>query len=418
MRRLHQAFFYALIVLLPVQLGRHFWPDSSYVLGLKIDYLSPTVYLTDLLIGAIFVLWFWEEKTRLAFVNLKAVAKKFWWVGAIFIFLLANSVLAPSPLPAIFKFFKVLEFFLLAFYIAKNEFDLQIIRKLLSLVIAYSSLIVLGQFIKQASLGGPFWWLGERTFNAFSPGIAKAILAGRLVMRPYGTFPHPNALAGFVLVSLILIGASKKGFKIGKTFSWLPIFLGIGSLVVAFSRSAWLVCLLMGVLVLLLKMRGRKGKTLSRLTAGNFSFFLFLAFLGGVVFYFGPRFSTEEAFFLRMESARVALRMAGDYPLTGVGLNNFIPQLPFYWQAPETVRFLQPVHNLYLLMIAETGLVGLGVFLWLLTLTVKKILGHYQLIFALSAVLLLGFFDHYWLTLQQNQLLLVLLLGFSWAKKK
>jgi len=418
MGKLHQAFFYALIVLLPVQLGRHFWPESSYVLGLKIDYLSPTVYLTDLLIGLIFILWAWEEKARLTFRNLKSTAKNLWWVGAIFIFLLVNSVLAPSPLPAIFKFFKVLEFFLLAFYIAKNEFDLRTIRKLLSLVVAYSSLIVLGQFIKQASLAGPFWWLGERTFNAFSPGIAKAILAGQLVMRPYGTFPHPNALAGFILVSLILIGVSKKGFKVGKAFSWLPIFLGIGSLVVSFSRSAWLVCLLMGALILLFQVKERERKAFSRLTIGNLSFFLFLVFLGGMVFYFGPRFSTEEAFFLRMESARVALRMVGDYPLTGVGLNNFIPQLPFYWQAPETVRFLQPVHNLYLLMIAETGLAGLVIFLWLLVLTVKKILGHYRLIFALSAILLLGFFDHYWLTLQQNQLLLVLVLGLSWAKKK
>jgi hypothetical protein len=53
--KLHQKIFWLLIFLLPVQLGRHFWPDFSFVLGLKIDYLAPTVYLTDLLVLLILV---------------------------------------------------------------------------------------------------------------------------------------------------------------------------------------------------------------------------------------------------------------------------------------------------------------------------------------------------------------------------
>ena len=51
------------------------------------------------------------------------------------------------------------------------------------------------EFIKQASLNGLFWWLGERTFTSSTPGIAKAVIDGRLLMRPYATFPHPNVLA-------------------------------------------------------------------------------------------------------------------------------------------------------------------------------------------------------------------------------
>ena len=58
--RLHQKLFWLLILLLPVQLGRHFWPDFSFVLGLKIDYLSPTFYLTDLLVLMILSLWLWD----------------------------------------------------------------------------------------------------------------------------------------------------------------------------------------------------------------------------------------------------------------------------------------------------------------------------------------------------------------------
>src|SRR3989344_9415701 len=50
-------FFYLLILFLPTQLGRHFWPNFSFVSGIRIDYLSPTLYATDIFILLIFVFW-------------------------------------------------------------------------------------------------------------------------------------------------------------------------------------------------------------------------------------------------------------------------------------------------------------------------------------------------------------------------
>ena len=49
--------FYSIILFLPTQLGLHFWPEYSKVLGLRIDYLSPTIYMTDVLILLLIVLW-------------------------------------------------------------------------------------------------------------------------------------------------------------------------------------------------------------------------------------------------------------------------------------------------------------------------------------------------------------------------
>src|SRR5680860_1754307 len=51
-------FFYLLILFLPTQVGKHFWLQSSFVYGLRIDYLSPTLYLTDILILIILILFF------------------------------------------------------------------------------------------------------------------------------------------------------------------------------------------------------------------------------------------------------------------------------------------------------------------------------------------------------------------------
>src|SRR5580700_6749474 len=53
-------FFFFL--LLPTQLGKHFWPDFSIVSGIRIDYLSPTIYFTDILLILLFVAFLLRQK--------------------------------------------------------------------------------------------------------------------------------------------------------------------------------------------------------------------------------------------------------------------------------------------------------------------------------------------------------------------
>ncbi|MBM3205992.1 hypothetical protein FJZ41_04055, partial [Candidatus Shapirobacteria bacterium] len=201
--KIHQRLFWFLILLLPVQLGRHFWPASSYLLGIRIDYLAPTVYLTDLLLLAILILWGAEKiraRKKITFPYLK-----YGWVLAFLILLFLNAFLAQNQTAAFYKLIKIIEFSLLGFYLAQNKFSLNFYQKPLLAAVIYSSLLALAQFLSQSSLGGPFWWLGERTFDLSTPGIAKAVFSGQLLLRPYATFSHPNALAGFILVALIIL---------------------------------------------------------------------------------------------------------------------------------------------------------------------------------------------------------------------
>jgi hypothetical protein len=435
--KLHQKLFWLFVFLLPLQLGRHFWPASSFVLGLKVDYLSPTIYLTDILVFLILCLWGFEAiihfelaKNKLAYFQLSILnfLKKHWWVLTIFIYLLTNALLAQNQGAALYKFVKIVEFTLLGLYIAKNHYLLDrsagflrntIIHYPLSLAVVYSSIIAIMQFFFQSSLGGTFWWLGERTFNVATPGIAKTIINGQLVMRPYGTFPHPNVLAGFVLVALILISSPVENLSLLKKGVRLSAFiLGILAIVVSFSRSVWLVG---PILLLPFLWRSKMKKKLFWLTTG-----VLLAVLT-MFFYLLPHFSTNEAFFQRWQLMKAAGLMIKNAPLAGVGLNNFIVRLPDYWPVTGFTYWLQPVHNLFLLIAAETGLVGLMIFFWFLFLTFRNLLkmpaprdsfgmGNGQLEISLLVILLLGMVDHYWLTLQQTQLLLVIVLGFSLRK--
>jgi O-antigen ligase len=113
--------------------------------------------------------------------------------------------------------------------------------------------------------------------------------------------------------------------------------------------------------------------------------------------------------------------MIKTYPLAGIGLNNFIVRLPDYWSLVGFTYWLQPVHNLYLLITAETGFTGIVIFIWFLILTYRRLFNHLSpsslaLTLGLGAILLLSLNDHYWLTLQQNQLLLTVIFGLSWSK--
>jgi len=446
--KLHRQIFWLLVLLLPIQLGRHFWFEWSRVLGLPVDYLSPTVYLTDILVFLVLFFWFWQTKKKYSSVLIRRTFKNNWWLGAILLFLFVNACLAFNQEVAFFKLIKIMELALLGFYLVKNKYRLVDIRIPLSLVIIYSSLIALFQFFKQASLGGLFWWLGERSFNLITPGIARAIIGGRLILRPYATFPHPNVLGGFLLVSLILVFGWQKEKK--KFFSWLTLFLGGLALGLSFSRVVWFVSLL---IVFGWWLRSRFNTTVSRriprrstawmsrrfaegglaiqayrnLSAkpkfflqrkSLFIWFCFFILLSGLFYFLTLPLSGQETIRQRLALAQVAVAMIKAYPLAGVGLNNFISQLPSFWQSFGQTYWLQPVHNLFLLISAETGLIGLLIFIWFLILTFKRLFIRHRwpLLMALSVVLFLGLFDHYWLTLQPSQLLLSLIFGLSWRQ--
>lgn len=433
MKKLHQALFSLLLILLPIQLGRHFWPDFSLISGIRVDYLSPTIYLTDLLVIGILGVWFWERRSQFSVFSFQSLVKKYWWILAVFTFLLLSAFFAQNQGAAFYKLIRIIEFSLLGLYVVKTKPRLPLVANLLSISVIYSSFIAIAQLLKQASLDGVFWWLGERTFNDFTPSIARAVWDGQLIMRPYATFSHPNVLAGFVLVSLILVLAnfssrSKRRIKSATTkssviakfisrFKWITVIFGTLAILASFSRSVWIVGLGIFLLIILRHLRGGKRKLLG---GGGI---LLVVLMGFGFFYVTTHLDMDEAISRRLQLNQTAIEMIQENPLVGVGLNNFIPRLPDYWQTSGAVRFLQPVHNIFLLIGAETGMIGLLIFLWFLLLTFRHLRGGKRntsevrevLVLALSAILLLGLFDHYFFTLQQTQLLFTIILGLSWA---
>lgn len=410
-KNLHERLFFLLILLLPTQLGLHFWPEWATVFGIRVDYLAPTVYLTDLIVMGVLVSWWWESRKS---INYQVLSIKYLVFVLPFVYLLSTSLLAQNQGTAFYKLAKIVEFALLGFYIYKTK-PFSIINFPLSIALLYSTLLAWFQFISGHTLG--LWILGERTFNASTPGIALVTLNGQDYLRPYATFPHPNVLAGFLLVGIILIYELRRNKNAPPLFYSFTLLLSLSALIITFSHSAWFAGAALLFISVIQAFRRRLAvigrSLLIILIAGSF----LIVWVGRNL----KDFPQEVG--QRLELSSVALRMAEDFPLTGVGLNNFIVRLPEYGISPGTTWFLQPVHNIFLLVLAETGIIGFLFFLWFLFSFLGKLeigtgdpSGVWKLAIPFLVILITGMADHYWLTLQQGQLLTAIVVGMALSK--
>lgn len=98
----------------------------------------------------------------------------------------------------------------------------------------------------------------------------------------------------------------------------------------------------------------------------------------------------------------------------GIGLNQFTAKLPEYGTIQAYTSFLQPAHNIFLLWLTETGIVGF-LFIFFLLKKIKKPTPNYRLqtTAPIIAIVIIGALDHYLLTLQSGQLLLTITLALS-----
>jgi len=325
----------------------------------------------------------------------------------------------------------------------------------------FQSLLGIAQFIHNSALG--FQFLGESVIGPNIDGVAKIIFHGENHIRAYGTLPHPNILAGFLLVPLFLIigtllsrRLSLPGKQQDGVISDLPIILsrdiphalhlpdkkkqgdvsyetfldfipkliwyailfitGLGFFL-TFSRSAFL-GFFVGALIFLSKtLRARFQDEMSgsnlKLLASSIIFLTFalLLMLNNTSFFSYQ--SIQERTLYQNVSYETFLK----HPFAGVGVGQFV--MNEYRKHPNMESWqYQPVHNLYLLLLSELGMVGLLFFLlWIFSIIKWGIgkNGNTGVLLTCSffccivfSFLFISFFDHYFWDIKSGTLILVL----------
>ena len=401
------------VFLLPTQLSFHFWPEFSLVFGLRVDYLSPAIFLTDILFVALFVPWFFNQKAK--------VLKDIRNTGMVLIFSLLviflNLIFSTEFWLSLIKSLKLVELVLIAYYVKKRSDIFSIHSVGVALLFSSMFFVVIGilQVVKGATLGGIFYWLGERAFAVTTPGIAITNLLGGNILRIYSTFPHPNSLAGFfgaVLIFLLFNKIQINGFII--FFGYVLIAF---SLFLSFSLSAYIGLIAVFLTIYLLKEKLFKNKV-----GAFFSILVFLLSFNLAIiskYILSTRQNISQSFSERLVLADMSGKIFSENWITGVGLNTFIPNQIVFSMDKSGVWLLQPVHNIYLLVMAEMGLLGLILLLILIQKIYKRSIDSKNVwgLLIVTFVLITGLFDHYWFTIQQNMLLLALLLGIFLREK-
>ena len=420
--------FYILLFLIPFKTSKHFFISESILNGKIIDYFLPTIYIQDFLI-IIFILF-----SLISFLkkrNSKVISKYQKIISLMFLLfipllLFFNHQYLKDKI-FIIKYLRVIEYIFLIVSILiqkKNFLDVKKITIIFSLSSLLISLIVIGEFILQQSLG--FKFLGEWDFNSNTSGLATFYLNGFNIIRPGATFPHPNIIAFYVsLISslniyLLFIKRQKR---------YLFIFL-INTLAIAllFSKIGYLLFFINIIISSIYLSFIHRDKLETRLKSKNK---LFAVFIIIIILMISPLFiirtnslllsdysSLERRYFLN----EIAIRSIEKNIIKGVGLNRFL----FQFNSDDfsnLYSFVQPVHNFYLLFLSENGIIVFILFLFILLfglflqidLFIDKEKNFFRLFLIIFCILFIiaSFWDHYFYSLFQGNLIFSVFISLS-----
>lgn len=246
--------------------------------------------------------------------------------------------------------------------------------------------------------------LGESPIDKHSTGIALLRVVNIYILRGYGFFAHPNVLGAFALMSLLIIDLLNKKELISINRMWLILIKVVTILIILFSFSKIIIFL---ALVYLLSQQFPQIK-FKKLFVVLLILFLFI--------YCSPLVLTKigiQSFDLRGLQTISGLKyLWNELPrsLLGTGYMGWLKvtaKNPI--MLPTGSYFIQPLHNVFLLLIVEWGIMSIVFF----EVIVKRIITVFKkgsMDWFILIFIGLGMFDHYCVTIPIGVLMLGIIL--------
>ena len=213
----------------------------------------------------------------------------------------------------------------------------------------------------------------QRNFLLFSSGYYGGEMIwvgdddGSSLIRVFGTVGKPNGFA-MLLAPLLLMNTALLSMKElpGRPLRMLSVFLGSLGLVFSGSRGGWLSCsvaLLVYFMFAVWRFKARR----MQLIGGAIVFLALVSLVGGP--FIMKRLSSDDhnAAGSRIPIVQIAFEMIKDHPIVGVGANTYHNVMRRYLPKDfGDITYVDQVHNTYLLVAAEMGLVGFAAGFFLL----------------------------------------------------
>lgn len=418
-KKILEYLVYLLVFLLPWQLKLILRPDTS-------NYNEISLYAWELVLLLVVAMFFIFSVRPIK--KLSIVPMYVWALAGIILFTFISVWRAPDYLLALNYFVLVSLGISLFFLIKSNRF--QIPHSNLSWAFLASlllqSVLALAQFLSQRTWANKYFGLASHDPATTGTAVVEAI--GGRWLRAYGGFDHPNILGGVLVFGLILaahyIISAKRGSEASDTekkeqwpsllFSWLFYLTALCALFFSFSRAAWLAYAVVIFFWALFYLQKRAWPNFGKLLALTI-ISLFLVSIISLPFSDLLKGRLEAVGRLEQKSlserelylGQATEMIKADF-WWGVGRGNYIKSLPGSDDYP------QPVHNVFVLSWAETGIFGFLSFCLFLLYAIKKIPNRGVSLGFFLALIILMFFDHWLFSLPFGLVFFWLIFGFIW----
>jgi O-antigen ligase len=413
------------------------------------EYGTFSIYATEILLWVIFLLtaiWWTKKKLKVKSEKLKVSVKSskletdnkykilntkyLFFILLFFVFYSFISIFwSDYRSVALYAWFRLAEGIGLFLVLQIIEFDLP----KLAWSFIFSAVIQAGlgvwQFLTQSTFACK--WLGMAFHDPIVSGTFVVETVLRRWLRAYGSLPHPNMLAGFLALGMFfsvwLYQKTDYGFK--KLL--LPVCFSILTLglLTTFSKSVIIALAVVSIFLWLLVWITKQEKEI-KISLLKFTLIgVMIAIIFGAVFWepVSTRLYSQERLEIKSTEQRLtyfgeAWQLIKKHPLLGVGLGNYTLAVHDEINPALQSWDYQPVHNIYLLILSELGIIGflifsIAIFFYLLSFIFylkqsrQNIFGI--IFFGAVLLLLIGFFDHYLWTLYFGIMFFWLCLGLS-----
>ncbi len=461
-RNLNVYFFYLFLLSAPFQTRKVFLTQYSYYTGAFTEYSAFYVYASDVILVLAILLWLlFDEKIKGDLSGFSYRFKAFILSGGKFKFRVTDSAVSDkistfSSVDVLYLFLACFDlwliidlsirsaYFEISFYQTVKMFELSmlaiyvsrilainkyLITSLYMLVIAgfVQSIIGISQFILQHSVFGfPILQkiTGESIVSDSILGAAKLSFEGGKVLRAYGTLPHPNVLAGLLVITIgislfLYLHHNRASMSstavnalhndtdsaisqvIDSNLHWIVVIsIQVIALMFTFSRSGWTALIFFIIISVVLLVNHKKNVSRETFPSNSYTITYFsdiirdnlkvatglciIIMIVGIVslinlpllnsriaedliandVFYPSNFAINDRLFFNNVSRETIYKS----PITGSGLGTYIFQINNFVEANFNHDKLlywqyQPDHNLYFLVASEIGLVGLTIFL-------------------------------------------------------